>query len=388
MNVKTPPRFAALQFAALLTLLALSLINLVGCTVSDVAKQTFTKNAQSPLKIDSLPEDSLRAGIRAQLRILQRRPEEELLQFGSRSVSVQNYVTALTSLLSTASHEELLRTIFKDFEIIPAGATNRKDGILVTGYFEPSLKGSLQKTAQYSQAIYKMPEDLLTVNLNRFPLSPRLHQTIYGRAEGKKIVPYFSRKEIDQFKKLSGRGLELAFADPLEVFFLQIQGSGLVELSNGKLLRLNFAGKNGHPYRPIGALFRNIIPIEEMSSSRIIEHVRSLNSKDQREILNFNPSYVFFRNSDRNAVTASGEEAIEGRTIATDSREFVKGSMGYLAFDDDKLPPRIVFDQDVGGAIRGKDRLDLFTGRGVTGGELASGLRSRGRYYYLVPKQS
>ena len=145
-----------------------------------------------------------------------------------------------------------------------------------------------------------------------------MRRTLYGRLSGKRVVPYFSRKEIDQLNKLKGKGLEIAYADPVEVFFLHIQGSGSVQLPNGRVLKLNYAGKNGHPYRPIGKLFRHIYPLSEISAQRIIEHVRGLSFEDRREILNYNPSYVFFVQSEANAVTASGVEAIDERTIATD----------------------------------------------------------------------
>jgi membrane-bound lytic murein transglycosylase A len=364
-------------------ILCLILLTHTGC--GKVARIQRDIENSSPFTIDSLPESSLRDGIRAQIKILSRQPEGTL-QLGPKVITVQNYISGLMELLSTRDHQELLTRIFKDFELVPAGATNSTVGILITGYFEPMIEGSRRPTKRFSQPIYSLPEDLLTIDLNKFPGSPRLRRTVYGRLNGQRVVPYLSRKEIDELLKLKGRGLEIAYADPLEVFFLQIQGSGTVRLPSGKILRLNFAGKNGHPYRPIGKLFRHIYPLEELGTKTIVEHLKSLSPEDRREILNYNPSYVFFRRSDKNAVTATGAEAVAERTIATDPTQFEKGVMGYLAFDDQKHPPRIVFDQDVGGAIKGPTRIDLFMGQGSEAGAHAGELRSRGRYFYLVPR--
>lgn len=388
MALKVPPRLilCPLNLCKIVFLLAVFgfVLPLGGCSKASKIEREFANS--SPFKIDSLPEETLREGIRSQIKVLQRQPEGEL-QLGTRKVPTHRYLAALMELLSTRTHEELLTRIFKDFELVPANATNSNDGILVTGYFEPMIQGSRRPTKKFSQAIYSLPDDLLTIDLNKFPGSPRLRRTVYGRVSGKRVVPYFSRKEIDELMKLKGHGLEIAYADPLEVFFLQIQGSGCVQLPSGKLLRLNFAGKNGHPYRPIGKLFRHIYPIEQLNTQTIIEHLKNLSPEDQREILNYNPSYVFFRRSDKNAVTATGAEAIAERTIATDPVNFEKGVMGYLAFDDQKHPARIVFDQDVGGAIKGPARIDLFMGRGDAAGAHAGDLRSRGRYFYFAPRR-
>lgn len=386
MALKVPPPFRTCSRNAhnsVLLLLFCIVLGIVGCGKTTKFRPDF--DSSYPIKIDSLPEHSLRSGIRAQIDILSRQPEGTL-KLGPKSVTVQRYISGLTELLSTRSHEELLTRIFSDFELVPAQATNSEEGILITGYFEPLIEGARRPTKRFSQPIYSLPEDLLTIDLNKFPGSPRLRRTVYGRLNGKRVVPYFSRKEIDEQHKLKSRGLELAYADPLEVFFLHIQGSGSLKLPSGKILKLNFAGKNGHPYRPIGKLFRHIYPLERLGTQTIVEHLKSLSPEDRREILNYNPSYVFFRRSDKNAVTASGAEAISERTIATDPTQFEKGVMGYLAFDDQKHPARIVFDQDVGGAIKGPARIDLFMGQGSEAGMSAGELRSRGRYFYLVPR--
>ena len=144
---------------------------LVGC--HRTPKLPNFLGSDTPFPIDSLPEETLRAGIRAQIQILQKRPEGAILELGKEKVTVRRYVNTLTSLLSSRNHEELLRLIFEDFKLISASGTTTKEGILVTGYFAPTIKGSLRRTKNHSQAIYALPQDLLTIDAGKFPGSPR-----------------------------------------------------------------------------------------------------------------------------------------------------------------------------------------------------------------------
>jgi membrane-bound lytic murein transglycosylase A len=185
----------------------------------------------------------------------------------------------------------------------------------------------------------------------------------------------------------------------VDAFFIQIQGTGVVEFENGEKTRFGYASQNGFPYIAIGKHLTEHIPMEEMSMQRIKLHLQTLPKEAQQEILNINPSYVFFKKLDGDAVTYAGMEVSDGRTIATDLQLFPKGAMAFLDIDEpvfntatDIHPaswakkPRIVFDEDTGGAIRGGGRVDLYFGQGDLAAQKAGVMKQKGRLYYLVPK--
>ena len=218
---------------------------------------------------------------------------------------------------------------------------------------------------------------------------------------GRRFVPYFSREDIDTRAALQGRKLELVWVDPVDAFFLHIQGSGTVMLEGGKTLRLNYADKNGQPYEALGKFLRDQIPLENLNLHTIEAYVRQLPAARMQEYFNRNPSYVFFQILESSALTYLGLPATDGRTVATDAKYFPKGGLAFLAFDKPRfdgptsvtpLPEaektgRFVLDQDIGGAITGPGRLDLFWGRGADAKRYAGVIKNPGHLYYLTPKR-
>ena len=320
--------------------------------------------------------------------------------FGQKKIKKENYIFALESILT---HEfDWLEWVEKNFDFYEVYGRDDWSEVMVTGYYEPRVLGAKKKSLTFSQPLYMTPTDLVTVDLKKFgekfSLIPNL-SPITGRIENQKIVPYYSRKEIDEDQKLVGKKLELVWVDPIDAFFIQIQGSGLVELSSGELVHVGYDAQNGHSYMAIGKFLTGAIPLENMSMQKIRAYLKTLSAKEQQQILNKNPSYVFFKKLETAALTYTGMEVQDGRTIATDKHFFPKGALAFLdveipvfnSSDDSEAQswqrqPRLVFDQDTGGAIRGGGRVDLYFGSGDEAAQQAGVMKHPGKLYYLVPK--
>ncbi len=261
---------------------------------------------------------------------------------------------------------------------------------LVTGYYEPLLKGDRVRTERARHPLYAVPDDLVTVDLaSVYPELKNLR--LRGRLAGNRLVPYATRKEIEA----GGNGLRaIAWAeDPVDLFFLQIQGSGRIELPDGSHLRVGYADQNGHPYQSIGRLLveRGELKLEQ-ASMQGIKDWGARNPDKLPELLAANPSYVFFRelpNGLTGPLGALGVPLTGGRSIAIDPRFIPLGAPVFLATTQPNSPEplnRLVMAQDTGGAIRGGVRADFFWGFGDAAGELAGRMKQRGRMWVLLPK--
>ena len=262
---------------------------------------------------------------------------------------------------------------------------------LVTGYYEPLLRGSRERSKSFSHAIYGVPDDLLVVDLGE--LYPELKNfRLRGRLDGRKVVPYWSRAELTpQAPALTGKAL-LWVADPIELFFLQVQGSGRVELADGRRVRVGYADQNGHPYQSIGRWLveQGELKLEQASMQGIQAWARA-NPKRLNELLNTNPSFVFFRelpDSGGGPIGALGVPLTPGRSIAVDPRAVPLGAPVFLATTlplSEQPLQRLVMAQDTGGAIKGAVRADFFWGFGAEAGARAGRMRQRGEMWVLLP---
>lgn len=315
-----------------------------------------------PIIRDSFPPQDFLATLKKHIAVMKTSPKvSDPMIFGKTKIEKNKYIAALEEILN---HEtDLIPWINNNFNMYEIYGREQWAEVLATGYYEPHVMGARQKTPEFSRPMYALPPDL--------------------------EITYFDRKEIDVDNKLQGKNLELIWVDPVDAFFIQIQGSGLVETHDGEKMRVGYAGKNGHPYEPIGKFLTDIIPIEKMSMQKIKAHLKTLSSYDQQELLNKNPSYVFFKKLEGEALTSAGMEVSDERTIATDNNFFPKGALAFLEIEDPitkDQKPRLVFDQDTGGAIRGGGRIDLYCGKGEIASQKAGIMKHPGRLYYLVPK--
>jgi membrane-bound lytic murein transglycosylase A len=270
----------------------------------------------------------------------------------------------------------------------PDGSTNG----LVTGYYEPLLRGSRVRRGEYRYPLYAPPDDLLVIDL--VSVAPETkNMRLRGRIEGRKVVPYYNRAEIEQ-GAAPLKGKEIVWVnDPIEAFFLQIQGSGRVQLEDGSMVRVGYADQNGHPYQSIGRVLieRGQLKLHQASMQGIQQWARE-NPRKLPEVLNQNPSYVFFRelpNRDGGPLGALGVPLTPQRSIAIDPRYAPLGAPVFLATTEpnSSIPlKRLMLAQDTGGAIRGPVRADFFWGFGPAAGTPAGRMRQQGEMWVLLPR--
>jgi membrane-bound lytic murein transglycosylase A len=247
------------------------------------------------------------------------------------------------------------------------------------------LRGSYEKDDLYKYPLYSVPGDLLRIDLSS--LFPELkNKRVRGRLEGSKVVPYFSREEINS----NGIDSEvICYVDSqLDRFFLEIQGSGRVEINNTETIFVGYADQNGHPYRSIGKVMieRNLLEKEEVSLQSIKSYLKK-NPNMINEILHANASSVFFKKRDQAATGAMGLVLTPERSVAIDRRYIPLGALLFIQSDsEDYSISRFVFAQDTGGAIRGAVRADMFMGYGEHAEAIAGGLNAPLQTWIMLPK--
>jgi peptidoglycan lytic transglycosylase A len=262
---------------------------------------------------------------------------------------------------------------------------------LITGYYEPLLRGSRRPTGRYRFPLYRVPDDLLVVDLS--DVYPELKGLrLRGKLDGRRVVPYYDRGQIET-GHAPLRGKELVWVDdPIELFFLHIQGSGRILLDSGQTIRVGYADQNGYPYRSIGRLLveRGELALEQASMQGIKSWARS-HPEQVAQLLNSNSSYVFFRELPSQAKGPPGSLGVPltpERSIAVDARVVPLGAPVYIATTwPNSIRPlqRLVFAQDTGGAIRGAVRADLFWGQGEGAAREAGRMKQRLRMWLLLP---
>lgn len=259
-----------------------------------------------------------------------------------------------------------------------------------TGYFEPELAGSRSKSAAFPVTLHKRPPDLVDVDLGAFREQLR-GERIAGRVENGRLVPYADRAAIED-GALATRAEPLIYlADPVDAFFLHIQGSGLVVLPDGARVRVGYDGTNGRPYYAVGRwlIAEGEVPKEKMSLQAIRAWLAA-HPERRRELMDRNPSYVFFRElTGDGPVGAAGVTLTAGRSLAVDRRHLPLGAPMWVdvAYPTAAGPElrRLMVTQDTGGAIRGPVRADVFWGAGKPAEELAGPMAAKGRYWLLLP---
>jgi membrane-bound lytic murein transglycosylase A len=293
------------------------------------------------------------------------------------------------------TNEKAVRLFFESF-FVPHQVFN-PDGSesgLVTGYYEPLLRGARKRGGSYQTPLYRAPDDLLTIDLAS--VYPELKgMRLRGRLAGNKVLPYPTRAEMTEANTLAGKEL-FWVDDPIEAFFLQVQGSGRVQLSDTReTVRVAYADQNGHPYKSIG---RYLVDKGEMTmdqaSAQSIKAWFANNPARQQELLNANPSYVFFREEkltdpNKGPKGSLGVPLTPQRSIAVDIQFVPLGVPVFLSTtqpNKDTPLQRLMMAQDTGGAIKNAVRADFFWGFGPEAGEKAGKMKQRGMMWVLLPK--
>ena len=271
-------------------------------------------------------------------------------------------------------------------------ASDGADAGLITGYYEAMLYGSRKRSGAYQTPLYRVPDDLLTVDLGS--VYPQLKgMRLRGRLSGKTVIPYSTRAEI---ARAPFTGKELLWVnDPVEAFFLEVQGSGRVQLDTGETVRVAYADQNGHPYKAIGRWLvdQGYLTSAEATAQGIRAWIAA-NPDRRQELFNVNPSYIFFREEklpdpSLGPKGALGVPLTPGRSVAIDPSFVPLGAPLFLATTEaaSEVPmQRLMMAQDTGGAIRGAVRADFFYGFGPDAVDRAGKMKQRGQVWVLMPK--
>jgi membrane-bound lytic murein transglycosylase A len=355
-----------------------------------------------PKFIDDMDTDSLILSIDRNLEYLNRLDPETIFHYGPHDFTcrqVRESFEAFLNLLSKGlGPDQLSREIRKTFKLYRATGRVKKGRVLFTGYYEPIYEGSLSPNDTFKYPIYRLPDDLIRVDLSLFNEKFK-GENIVARIEGKKILPYYSRSQIEAEKALKGKGLEIAWLkDPIDVAFLHIQGSGRLRIQNRNDLLVHYQASNGQPFRSIGRYMieKGFLAREEMSMQAIRKYLAE-NPAVLDEVLNHNPSYVFFQKVENGPLGSLGVLLTPGRSIALDSKLFPKGGLGFITCQKPLVNDqgevvgwnkfsRFVLNQDSGGAIKGAGRADIFWGSGSYAELTAGHMQHDGDLYILIKK--
>lgn len=358
-----------------------------------------------PKFFDTLEKETLESSLAASLSYFKRIPDSRIFQFGRDAfdaVHLRQSIKVFLEFLATNPNPGpgALDAFIREHYLVYASKGNKEDGVLFTGYYEPSMEASLIRDDEYRYPILSVPDDLLTIDLSafsdRFKDLPRLTARVNDK---KQVVPYFTRQEINGLENFELRAKPLAWVkDRTDRFFLEIQGSGRLFLKHGGQMNVHYTTKNGHPYRAVGRYLidQGEIPKEKMSMQAIRSWLEN-NPLRQDEVFNYNPSFVFFRQEQGGPFGCINVQLTPLRSIATDSALFPKGALCFIETkiaDPETLEAPeswqpfsgFVMNQDTGGAIKGAARCDLFYGNGRYAEFGAGHMQHQGRLFFLILK--
>lgn len=296
-------------------------------------------------------------------------------------------------MLGSPDNEAVRGYFYQYFQPYQLTTAEGGESGLITGYYEPLMRGSRSRTERYRYPLYTRPDDLVTVELGGL-YADLAGRRLRGKINGNKLTPYYSRGEIEIMQSpLAGKEM-LWVDDIVDLFFLQIQGSGMIKLENGEQIHVGYADQNGHPYQSIGKVLieRGELTADKASMQGIKDWGRR-NPDKLRDLLNANPSYVFFRELPEGLtgpLGALGVPLAAERCLAVDPRYVPLGAPVFLSTTQPgsrKPLQQLMLAQDTGGAIKGAIRADFFWGAGFEAGRKAGSMKQQGRMWVLLPKE-
>ncbi len=356
-----------------------------------------------PLFVDNIEFKGLMASIDNSLLYFRKVPLERKYYYGKEIYTAGHIILSLgafKAFLEKQPSVKALNNFIKSYFIVYEAAGNEDGRVLFTGYFEPVFEGRIEKSEAFSYPVYSRPDDLLEIDLSEFSDQYQGHKNLVARVnDSRRVVPYYSRKEINNIKDFHIRSKPVVWLKSrIDRFFLEVQGSGRIDLGQGDVLRLHYASSNGNEYRSIG---RYLIDKKEILKENMsMQAIRTwLDKHPERmdEVLHHNESFVFFQTEDGGPYGSLGVEVTAMRSVATDSSLFPKGG---LCFMQAQLPDKksstslkkwesasfFVLNQDTGGAIKGPARADLFCGNGDYAEFTAGNMNTYGKLFFLVLK--
>ncbi|GBD25633.1 Membrane-bound lytic murein transglycosylase A [bacterium HR30] len=338
---------------------------------------------------DDATPDSLLLAAERNMDYLSRLPLERRLTLVGQEVTVAQLQAATRAVLeSRGAQRERLCDRLRLYQVT-LGET-----LWVTGYYQPELRASRRRTERFRYPIYRTPDDLVDVDLKELcPECPA--RIVQGRVKDGKLVPYYSRAEIEA-GALSGRGYELAWLDdPVEAYFLHVQGAALLELEDGVRLHVSYAASNGHPYRSIAKILseRGKLSGTRLTLRGLKDYLRA-HPEEQSELFAHNPRWVFFRGVPAGPVGSCGVPLTAGRSAAADPGAYPHGALAFMEIEPrndggkgGRAFRRFVFLQDTGSTTGGPHRVDVFWGSGTVAEAIAGELENPARLYFLLPKE-
>lgn len=364
-------------------------------------------DAGYPSFSDDLDYEGLEDAVAKSLLYYSRLPKDRSFRFGEKRVTTGTMVQTAMRFLYLIQHhpkpDDLADIVRENFDVYMSRGQKGAGDVLFTGYYEAQLFGSRTRSDRYRYPVLGRPENLVTINLKNFPgVKVSGKSRLVGRVNARgEMVPYYPRKEVGgaEAEKILPFTEALVWVDdPVDLFFLEIQGSGVVDLEEGGEMRVQYRGKNGQPYRSIGGYLirQGELTREEVSMQSIRAWLKA-NPQRQQEVFNHNPSLVFFREATTDPLGCYGIPVTPMRSIATDKSLFPACGLAFIQTEkpDAKDTPtingwesfgRFVTNQDTGGAIKGPGRVDLFTGHGKKAERVAGHMKQPGTLYFLLRK--
>ncbi len=355
-----------------------------------------------PAFSDDLNYDDLAAAIDGSLGYYRKLPASKMISFGETAYPASHLIRSLEQfqafIKTKPAPAELSAFIDRIYHVYAFTKHSEPVPVLFTGYYEPLLNGSRVRTETYRYPVYPRPDDLVTFNLSDFS-GGCAEKTGVGRLVGGNLTPYYTRGQIENTGVLSGHLSPIVWVDDrLALFFLQIQGSGKIRLTDGAMLNVHYVISNGHPFRGIGGYLieHKKIKKEEVSMQSIKAYLLA-HPEEVSEILNYNPRYVFFETRETGPVGCLNIELTPGRSVALDRQIAPPGALGFIVSEKPVADAsggvrswvpfsRFVVNQDTGSAIKGPGRADIFWGNGDYAEFAAGYMKKPGNLYFLVLK--
>ena len=360
--------------------------------------------SQYPKFSDSHGFEGLTRSIDQSLVYFRRVPLSRKYTYGKDIFNAGHMIRSLETfkaLLEKNPSPGELNARMKNEFLVYRSAGNDKGQVLFTGYYEPTYKGSLEQDSIYTHPVFSTPADLVKIDLSLFSDKYKGHKRLTARVNSDtgRVVPYYSRRQINQISNFTDRAVPVVWLESrVDRFFLEIQGSGRVDLEQGGQLRVHYASSNGAAYRSVGRYLikKKEIAKKDMSMQAIREWLEK-NPHRMDEVLHHNESFVFFKTEKGGPFGSISVEVSPLRSIATDQKIFPNGALCFAetALPDpnlleplEKWKPKSLFvlNQDTGGAIKGPGRADLFCGNGAYAEFTAGHMNVRGQFYFLVLK--
>jgi membrane-bound lytic murein transglycosylase A len=342
---------------------------------------------------DDAPPAALQQAVARSIEYLEKVPAAHSFTALDHHVTADELLHMLTTLAAAAPNVgDWSEAVCERSHLYRAALPEK---LLVTGYYEPEVAASRNRTQRFHYPLYRTPDDLVDVDLGQFcaECGQRVGK---GRVHNGKLVPYYSRAEIDA-GALAGRGYEIAWLDdPVEAFFLHVQGSALLHFEDGVRMQIGYSSSNGLPYTSLGSVLiaQDKVP-RDMVSLQVLKDYLRAHPDEQDQLMAANQRYIFFRAVAAGPVGSLGVPLTAGRSLAADPKQYPPGALLFVRIASRDQPSvvsnqavvsRFALNQDAGVAISGPGHVDVFWGTGATAEAIAGDMHNPGELYLVLPK--